>query len=284
MQATSPPWSAKPFFLHADTRRVHAVHVFTEIRHRPRRPARRPAHPPRLGLGAHRQGCGAQGGSGRHQPYLRHVYGDDHQTRRSATCPLHEHEEKEVPRFGKAAHPLSRTGDIRNTAYLTWSYRDINKDDDMWVYMPAESLVRCISVVAKRAPSCAATTPMRTFHGGKSTRTPIPCCPTRPSPAWTATYWRRKRSSLKRRTIPNGLSGSGKISGCPRKSTSTIRAGTGARNWFSAATRRYRASGPPPRQRMRTVGSDSETIMEIREVTYNTPIAEDIFLPQDLKR
>ena len=45
-----------PFFLHADTRRFHAVHVFTEIRHRPRRPARRPAHPPRLGLGAHRQG------------------------------------------------------------------------------------------------------------------------------------------------------------------------------------------------------------------------------------
>ena len=38
------------------------------------------------------------------------------------------------------------------------------------------------------------------------------------------------------------------------------------------------------RQRMRTEGSDSETIMEIREVTYNTPIAEDIFLPQDLKR
>ena len=38
------------------------------------------------------------------------------------------------------------------------------------------------------------------------------------------------------------------------------------------------------RQRMRTVGSDSETIMEIREVAYNTPIAEDIFLPQDLKR
>ena len=35
---------------------------------------------------------------------------------------------------------------------------------------------------------------------------------------------------------------------------------------------------------MRTVGSDSETIMEIREVAYNTPIDEDIFLPQDLKR
>ena len=43
LQATSPPWPAKPFFLHADTRRFHAVHVFTEIRHRPRRPARRPA-------------------------------------------------------------------------------------------------------------------------------------------------------------------------------------------------------------------------------------------------
>ena len=38
----------------------------------------------------------------------------------------------------------------------------------------------------------------------------------------------------------------GKISGCPRKSTSTIRAGTGARAGFRRLQGRYRASGPPP--------------------------------------
>ena len=33
-----------------------------------------------------------------------------------------------------------------------------------------------------------------------------------------------------------------------------------------------------------TMVAPTATIMEIREVAYNTPIAEDIFLPQDLKR
>jgi len=35
--------------------------------------------------------------------------------------------------------------DVRDTAYLTWSYKDIHKNDDMWIYMPAASLVRRIS-------------------------------------------------------------------------------------------------------------------------------------------
>ena len=128
---------------------------------------------------------------------------------------------KKFPDSEKQHIRFLEPGDIRNTAYLTWSYRDINKDDDMWVYMPAESLVRRISGGSKKGSF------MRSDYANEDIS-------------------RRKLSSQKRRTIPNGLSGSGKISGCPRKSTSTIRAGTGARSWFSAATRRYRASGPPP--------------------------------------
>ena len=45
---------------------------------------------------------------------------------------------------------FSRKSGIVLAAYLTWSYRDINKDDDMWVYMPAESLVRRISGGSKK--------------------------------------------------------------------------------------------------------------------------------------
>ncbi len=40
--------------------------------------------------------------------------------------------------------------DVRGTMYLTWSYEDIARDDDMWVYLPAESLVRRISGGGKK--------------------------------------------------------------------------------------------------------------------------------------
>ena len=40
--------------------------------------------------------------------------------------------------------------DVHDTAYLTWSYDDPEREDDMWVYLPAESLVRRISGGGKK--------------------------------------------------------------------------------------------------------------------------------------
>ncbi len=40
--------------------------------------------------------------------------------------------------------------DVRGTMYLTWSWDDPAKEDDMWVYLPAESLVRRISGGGKK--------------------------------------------------------------------------------------------------------------------------------------
>ena len=40
--------------------------------------------------------------------------------------------------------------DVRGIVYLTWSYEDIEKDDDMWIFLPAESLVRRISGGGKK--------------------------------------------------------------------------------------------------------------------------------------
>jgi hypothetical protein len=34
---------------------------------------------------------------------------------------------------------------VRDTKYLVWSYRDEDRDDDTWVFLPSESLVRRIS-------------------------------------------------------------------------------------------------------------------------------------------
>jgi outer membrane lipoprotein-sorting protein len=40
--------------------------------------------------------------------------------------------------------------DARGIMYLTWGYEDIERDDDMWVFLPAESLVRRISGGGKK--------------------------------------------------------------------------------------------------------------------------------------
>ena len=40
--------------------------------------------------------------------------------------------------------------DARGIMYLTWSYEDINWDDDIWVFLPAKSLIRRISGGGKK--------------------------------------------------------------------------------------------------------------------------------------
>ena len=35
--------------------------------------------------------------------------------------------------------------DVRNVNYLTWNYKDPQRENDMWVYLPTENLVRRIS-------------------------------------------------------------------------------------------------------------------------------------------
>ena len=40
--------------------------------------------------------------------------------------------------------------DVRGIMYLTWSYEDVERDDDMWIFLPAESLVRRISGGGKK--------------------------------------------------------------------------------------------------------------------------------------
>jgi len=40
--------------------------------------------------------------------------------------------------------------DVRGIMFLIWSYEDIDRDDDMWIYLPAESLVRRISGGGKK--------------------------------------------------------------------------------------------------------------------------------------
>jgi len=45
---------------------------------------------------------------------------------------------------------FSEPADVRGTTYLTWAYDDSAQEDDMWLYLPAESLVRRISGGGKK--------------------------------------------------------------------------------------------------------------------------------------
>lgn len=40
--------------------------------------------------------------------------------------------------------------DVRDTQYLSWTYENIAKDDDMWVFFPSENLIRRISGGGKK--------------------------------------------------------------------------------------------------------------------------------------
>ena len=45
---------------------------------------------------------------------------------------------------------FSEPSDVRGTSFLTWGYKDLERDDDMWVYMPEAALVRRISGGGKK--------------------------------------------------------------------------------------------------------------------------------------
>ncbi len=53
-------------------------------------------------------------------------------------------DERQLIRFSEPA-------DVRDTMYLTWNYADIDTDDDMWVYMAGENMVRRISGGGKKS-------------------------------------------------------------------------------------------------------------------------------------
>ena len=175
-------------------------------------------------------------------------------------------------------------GDIRNTVYLTWSYKDIGKDDDMWVYLPAESLVRRISGGSKKGSfmrSDYANEDISRREVDKDTYTLLP----------DATFSGVDCHVVEAKAVaPEKTNYSKRIIWIrkdiwlPAKIDFYDQRGVQCKELVFGGYKEIQGIWTATRQRMRTVGTDSETIMEIREITYNLPIAEDIFLPQDLKR
>ncbi|MEM7100027.1 MAG: outer membrane lipoprotein-sorting protein [Pseudomonadota bacterium] len=56
-------------------------------------------------------------------------------------------------KFGEDDRSLIRfvePADVRDTQYLSWTYDDAQRDDDMWVFFPSENLIRRISGGGKK--------------------------------------------------------------------------------------------------------------------------------------
>lgn len=56
-------------------------------------------------------------------------------------------------KYGEDERSLTRffePADVRDTQFLSWTYEDTSKDDDLWVFFPSENLVRRISGGGKK--------------------------------------------------------------------------------------------------------------------------------------
>jgi phosphopantetheinyl transferase len=191
---------------------------------------------------------------------------------------------KKYPDDEKQLIRFLEPGDIRNTAYLTWTYKDIRKGDDMWVYMPAEALVRRISGGGKKGmfmrsdyanedisrreidEDAFVLLPDETFSG-------VDCHVLEAKPAFPDKTNYSKRHIWVRKDIF-----------LPAKISYFDAGGQPAKELVFGGYKEIQGIWTATRQRMRTLGADSETVLEIREILYNSAIPDDIFQQQDLKR
>lgn len=193
-------------------------------------------------------------------------------------------QKKKFPESEKQHIRFLEPGDIRNTAYLTWSYKEIGREDDMWVFIPAQALVRRISGGGKKGAfmrSDYANEDISRREVDEDRYTLLPdetlsgaaCHVVEAQPVFPEktnyskrVLWIRKDTWLPARIDFYGQDGKR------------------IKELLFGGYRQIQGIWTATRQQMRTLDSDSETIMETREITYDAPVADDIFLPQNLKR
>lgn len=174
--------------------------------------------------------------------------------------------------------------DIRNTAYLTWTYKDIQKGDDMWVYMPAEALVRRLSGGGKKGAFMRSDYAMEDIskrevdedtytylHDEKING--IECHVIEATPVFPdkSNYHKRRIWIRKDIFLPAQID-------YYNKNNKFVK------QLVFGGFKQIQGIWTSTRQRMRSADNSSETIMEMREVAYNKDMADDIFQQQDLKR
>ena len=191
---------------------------------------------------------------------------------------------KKYPDGEKQLIRFLEPGDIRNTAYLNWTYKDIHKDDDMWVYMPAEALVRRLSGGGKKGLFMRSD-----YANGDISRrevdkdayvlvqdepvSGVECHVLEATPVFQKKTNYSKRKIWVRKDIF-----------LPAKILYFDHGGQPVKELIFGGYKEIQGIWTATRQRMRTLGENSETEMELKEVAYNREIPDDIFQQQDMKR
>ncbi|MBI9080519.1 MAG: outer membrane lipoprotein-sorting protein [Pseudodesulfovibrio sp.] len=185
--------------------------------------------------------------------------------------------EKQLIRFSEPC-------DVRDTSYLTWSYKDVHRDDDMWIYMPAASLVRRISGggkkgsfmrsdfanedVAKREVDDDRHTLLREEDLYGASCFVVEMIPVKPEDTNYSKriVWVRKDMWLSARVDFYDKSGAL------------------FKRLLYGGFKQIQGIWTPTRQRMKSLSRDSETLLETRKIQYETGLSDEVFLHSDLKR
>ncbi|MDR1873164.1 MAG: outer membrane lipoprotein-sorting protein [Deltaproteobacteria bacterium] len=174
--------------------------------------------------------------------------------------------------------------DVRGTAYLTWAYKDPQKEDDMWVFLPAESLTRRVAGGARKGPFMRSDFSLedilkrevdddlwvldRTEDLGGAACYVLTATPAKASNSSYAKkiIWVRKDIYL------------------PTKVEFYEKNDQLIKTLILGDFQSVQGIWTPLKQETRTARQDSATTLELSQVTYNQPLAEDLFQPQNLKR
>lgn len=185
--------------------------------------------------------------------------------------------EKQLIRFSE---PL----EVRDTSYLTWSYKDIDKEDDMWIYMPSESLVRRVSGGGKKGPF------MRSDYANEDVSKRevaddthvllreeelfgVDCYVVEMTPVHPHKTNFSKRIVWVRKDI-----------WLPAKIEFINHAGKSYKELISGGYKKIQGIWTITRQKMSTPSRGTVTIMENRNVAYDIGLSDSLFLQTDMKR
>lgn len=179
---------------------------------------------------------------------------------------------------------FSEPSDVRGTSFLTWGYKDLERDDDMWVYMPEASLVRRISGggkkgafmrsdfanedISKREVDDDIHTLVREeeLFGAK-------CYVVDMVPVDTENTNYSKRRVWVRQDI-----------WLPSRTDYFDKSGTVIKRAMYGGYKEIQGVWTATRQIMKSIRNNSETLLETRKVRYDTGLKEELFSHSTLKR
>ncbi|MDR1607581.1 MAG: outer membrane lipoprotein-sorting protein, partial [Deltaproteobacteria bacterium] len=174
--------------------------------------------------------------------------------------------------------------DTRGTTYLTFAYRDHQKDDDMWVFLPAESLTRRIAGGARKGSFMRSDYALEDIFRrevdedtwellGEANLDGAMCHALKATPLDPKATGYVKRLFWIRQDI--NLPTKIEYYGPKDKLLKTLLLGD---------FQNIQGIWIPKKQLMTAQGADSNTTLELTDVVFNEPLAGDLFQSQNLKR